>query len=30
LTCWNSTTDHSWPSRLSTNPFFRSLVVATG
>src|SRR3954471_14520633 len=30
LTCWNSTTDQSWPSRLSTRPFFRSLVVATG
>ena len=30
LTCWNSTTDHSWPSRLSTRPFFRSFVVATG
>ena len=29
LTCWNSTTDHSWPSRLSTRPFFRSFVVAT-
>src|SRR5579884_1699372 len=30
FTCWNSTTDHSWPlSRLSTMPFFRSLVVAT-
>src|SRR5436309_7749301 len=28
LTCWNSTTDHSSPSRLSTRPFFRSLVVA--
>ena len=28
LTCWNSTTDHSWPSRLSTRPFFRSLVDA--
>src|SRR6478752_9560198 len=30
LTCWNSTTDHSWPSRLRTRPFFRSLVDATG
>src|SRR5829696_7938841 len=30
LTCWNDTTAHSWPSRLSTRPFFRSLVVATG
>src|SRR5215475_8090923 len=30
LTCWNPTTDHSWPSRLSTIPFFRSFVVATG
>src|SRR5215468_8645926 len=29
LTCWKSTTVHSWPSRLSTRPFFRSLVVAT-
>src|SRR5947199_7553354 len=29
LTCWNSTTLHSWPSRLRTMPFFRSLVVAT-
>ena len=29
LTCWNSTTDQSWPSMLSTRPFFRSLVVAT-
>src|SRR5215467_3283750 len=29
LTCWNCTTDHSWPSRSSTSPFFRSLVVAT-
>src|SRR5512139_3057146 len=28
LTCWNSTTDHSSPSRLSTRPFLRSLVVA--
>src|SRR6476620_5144162 len=29
LTCWNSTTDHSSPpSRLSTRPFFRSLVEA--
>src|SRR3954470_8578437 len=30
LTCWNSTTDHSCPSMLSTRPFFRSFVVATG
>src|SRR3954462_5577662 len=30
LTCWNSTTVHNWPSRFRTNPFFRSLVVATG
>src|SRR5699024_1611637 len=30
LTCWNSTTDQSCPSMLSTMPFFRSLVVATG
>src|SRR5579859_3542001 len=29
LTCWNSTTVHSWPSMLSTMPFFRSFVVAT-
>src|SRR5659263_370447 len=29
LTCWNSTTVQSWPSRLSTMPFFRSFVVAT-
>src|SRR3954451_8216661 len=29
LTCWNSTTDHSCPSRLSTRPFLRSFVVAT-
>src|SRR3954454_2065755 len=29
LTCWNAWTDHSWPSRLSTKPFFRSFVVAT-
>src|SRR3954471_7283160 len=29
LTCWNSTTDHSCPSRLSTSPFLRSFVVAT-
>src|SRR6476661_6485767 len=29
LTCWNSTTVHSWPSRLRTRPFLRSLVVAT-
>src|SRR3954470_7647289 len=28
LTCWNSTTDHNSPSRLSTRPFFRSLVEA--
>src|SRR6201991_2377178 len=28
LTCWNSTTDQSSPSRLRTRPFFRSLVVA--
>src|SRR5450631_2398419 len=30
LTCWNSTTVHSWPSMFSTMPFFRSFVVATG
>src|SRR6266480_6381188 len=29
FTCWNSTTAHSWPSRFSTSPFFRSLVLAT-
>src|SRR5262245_54073850 len=29
LWCWNHTTDHSCPSRLSTMPFLRSLVVAT-
>src|SRR6478735_8956632 len=29
LTCWNSTTVQSWPSRLRTSPFLRSLVVAT-
>ncbi len=29
LTCWNSTTVHSWPSMLSTRPFLRSFVVAT-
>src|SRR5215204_853242 len=29
LTCWNSTTFQSWPSRLSVMPFFRSFVVAT-
>src|SRR3954470_16065988 len=28
LTCWNSTTVQSWPSRLSTSPFFRSFVEA--
>src|SRR5215212_5875832 len=28
LTCWNSTTVQGSPSRLSTRPFFRSLVVA--
>ena len=28
LTCWNSMTAQSWPSRLSTMPFFRSFVVA--
>src|SRR5580698_5286463 len=30
LTCWNSTTFHSCPSRFSVMPFFRSLVLATG
>src|SRR3954451_2030913 len=29
LTCWNSTTFHSTPSRSSVMPFFKSLVVAT-
>ncbi len=29
FTCWNAVTDQSWPSRLSTRPFFRSFVVAT-
>src|SRR6516165_1437243 len=29
LTCWNSTTFHSCPSRFSVMPFFRSFVVAT-
>jgi len=29
LWCWNQTTDHSCPSRLSTMPFLRSFVVAT-
>src|SRR3979409_269654 len=29
LTCWNSTTVQSCPSRFSTRPFFRSFVVAT-
>src|SRR3954452_2325250 len=28
LTCWNSTTDQSWPSMLRTMPFLRSFVVA--
>src|SRR3954469_14796286 len=28
LTCWNSTTAHSSPSRLRTRPFLRSLVEA--
>jgi hypothetical protein len=28
LTCWNSVTAQSWPSRLRTMPFLRSLVVA--
>src|SRR3954451_16324960 len=30
LTCWNSTTFHSTPSRSSVMPFLRSLVVAIG
>src|SRR5690348_14184687 len=29
LTCWNSTTFQSWPSRFSVMPFLRSFVVAT-
>src|ERR1700691_2884585 len=29
LTCWNSTTFHSWPSMFSVMPFLRSFVVAT-
>src|SRR4051794_31474534 len=29
LWCWNQTTDHSWPSRSRTIPFFRSFVDAT-
>src|ERR1700722_19719986 len=29
LTCWNSTTFHSCPSRFSVMPFFRSFVLAT-
>src|ERR1700678_3500006 len=29
LTCWNSTTFQSCPSRFSVMPFFRSLVLAT-
>src|ERR1700691_1526078 len=29
LTCWNSTTFQSCPSRLSVMPFFRSFVLAT-
>src|SRR5450755_30094 len=29
LTCWNSTTFHSWLSSDSVMPFFRSFVVAT-
>src|SRR4028118_1039545 len=28
LWCWNQMTDQSWPSRLSTMPFFRSFVEA--
>src|SRR6516225_2254220 len=28
LTCWNSTTFQSWPSRFSVMPFLRSFVVA--
>src|ERR1700678_3915015 len=29
LTCWNSTTFHSCPSRFSVMPFFRSFVDST-
>ena len=29
LTCWKSTTFHSWPSMLRVMPFLRSFVVAT-
>src|SRR6266702_3291378 len=29
LTCWNSTTFHSWPSMLRVMPFLSSFVVAT-
>src|SRR5580692_1747196 len=29
LTCWKSTTFHSWPSMLRVMPLFRSFVVAT-
>src|SRR5580692_2731758 len=29
LTCWNSTTFQSWPSRFRVMPFFRSFVLAT-
>ena len=28
LTCWNSVMVQSWPSRLSTRPFLKSLVEA--
>ena len=28
LTCWNSVIVQSWPSRLSTRPFLKSLVEA--
>src|SRR5918992_3166857 len=30
LWCWNQMTCQSWPSRLRTMPFLRSLVVAMG
>src|SRR3954453_8298512 len=29
LWCWNQTTDHSWPFKSRTMPFFRSFVDAT-
>src|SRR5829696_7924062 len=29
LWCWNHKTDHNWPSKSNTMPFFRSFVDAT-